>query len=86
MEKTREKQDHEIVITYHSKPYYYDENLQQPYSVDMEVVLNSDITSDEAILAFVRVLQAATYRIDSDTLHRVAEKYAHEYEVFCLKK
>ena len=61
-----------IKIIYEQKAYNYEHVESQDYDINTEMVLNEDITSTDAILAFMRILQIATYRVDGDTLREAA--------------
>ena len=68
-----------IKITYKQEPYHYDFTGGQPYDIETVVTLNKDISSDEAIIAFLKVLNMATYRVSIDTLKRVIADLEYEY-------
>lgn len=68
-----------IKITYKQEPYHYDFTGGQPYDIETVVTLNEDISSDEAIIAFIKVLNMATYRVSIDTLKRVIADLEYEY-------
>lgn len=68
-----------IKITYKQEPYHYDFTGGQPYDIETVVTLNKDISSDEAIIAFIKVLNMATYRVSIDTLKRVIADLEYEY-------
>ena len=68
-----------IKITYKQEPYHYDFTGGQPYDIKTVVTLNEDISSDEAIIAFIKVLNMATYRVSIDTLKRVIADLEYEY-------
>ena len=61
-----------IKIIYEQKAYHYECSGSQDYDINAEMVLNEDITSTDAILAFMKILQIATYRVDGDTLRKAA--------------
>ena len=61
-----------IKIIYEQKSYHYECSGNQDYDVNTEMLLNEDITSTNAILAFMKILQIATYRVDGDTLREAA--------------
>lgn len=68
-----------LKITYKQEPYHYDFTGGQPYDIETVVTLNEDISSDEAIIAFIKVLNMATYRVSIDTLKRVIADLEYEY-------
>ena len=61
-----------IKITYEQKAYNYDSAGSQDYDMNAEIKLNEDISSTDAILAFMKMLQVATYRVNGDTLREAA--------------
>lgn len=69
-----------IKITYIGEPYYYEHVGSQEYKITTEVVCNEDISGDEAIVAFLKVLGIATYRITPKQIAALAEKLVYEYE------
>ena len=69
-----------IKITFKQEPYYYENIGSQPYDIETVVTLNEDISSDEAILAFIRVLNMATYRVTIDTLKKIISNLEYEYD------
>lgn len=68
-----------IKITYKQEPYHYEHTGGQSYDIETVVTLNEDISSDEAIIAFLKVLNMATYRVSIDTLKRVIADLEYEY-------
>jgi hypothetical protein len=68
-----------IKITYKQEPYHYEHTGGQPYDIETVVTLNEDISSDEAIIAFLKVLNMATYRVSIVTLKRVIADLEYEY-------
>ena len=68
-----------IKITYKQEPYNYEHIGGQPYDVETVVTLNEDISSDEAIIAFIKVLNIATYRVSIDTLKKLIAYLEFEY-------
>jgi len=71
-----------IKIIFTQPAYRYENVGAQEYNIETVMELNSDINSTEAILAFVRMLEIATYRITSDTIRRAADDYEMENEEF----
>ena len=69
-----------IKITYKQEPYHYEHTGSQPYDVETVVTLNEDISSDEAIIAFIKVLNMATYRVSIDTLKDLVADLEYEYK------
>ena len=63
----KDTRDYGITLQYFSKP-----TKDYPYEEKVEIVLDSDISAREAILAFVKLLRDATYNIDYKTLEQVA--------------
>ena len=68
-----------IKITYKQEPYHYEHSGSQPYDVETIVTLDEDISSDEAIIAFIKVLNIATYRVSIDTLKKLISDLEYEY-------
>lgn len=70
-----------IKISYEGKAYYYENAGQQPWDINTEIVLNDDISRDYAILAFLKMLTIAGYRLDNrEDLERLFENVAELYE------
>lgn len=69
-----------IKITYKQEPYHYEHAGSQPYDVETIVTLDEDISSDEAILAFIKVLNIATYKVSIDTLRKMIADLEWEYK------
>lgn len=55
-----------IKIIYEQKPYYYEHAGQQPWDTKSEITLDSDISSDYAVLAFIKMLAVAGFHIKTD--------------------
>lgn len=68
-----------IKLNYTQEPYKYGDIGEQNYKENYEVVLNEDITSGEAIIAFIRLLNIATYRISAKDIKNLAEELEIEY-------
>lgn len=64
-----------IKITFTQPAYMYEHVGGQEYDIETTMTLNSDISATEAINAFVRMLNIATYHVDGDTLRRAAEDW-----------
>jgi hypothetical protein len=67
-----------IKIEFHQEPYYYEHAGGQEYDINTTIKLNSDISSTDAILAFAKLLQIATYNITPDTLRAAADQLEDE--------
>ena len=67
-----------IKIIFEEKAYHYEHAGSQDYDIRTEMKLDPDITSTEAILAFMKMLQIATYRVSGDTLRQAAEDWDAE--------
>ena len=52
-----------IKITYKQEPYHYEHTGGQPYDIETVVTLNEDISSDEAIVAFLKVLKSSPLKL-----------------------
>ena len=75
-----------IKILYEQKPYRYENVGYQDYSIKTEIELDKDICADDAVIAFMKLLNTATYRVNINTLKRVIqnledEGYAEEERV-----
>lgn len=68
-----------IKIIYEQPAYCYEHAGEQPYNIKTEIELNSDISSTEALMAFMRMLEIATYRVSANTLRQAAEEWEAEY-------
>lgn len=68
-----------IKISYEQKPYHFDNVGGQGYKEETIMTLEEDITSKEAIVAFVRLLNKATYRVYAETLKELAKDLEEEY-------
>lgn len=66
-----------IKIIYEQEPFYYDSGTQ-PYKAKTEFRLDKDIDADEAIIAFMKILNLATYRVNINTLERLIERLKDE--------
>ena len=64
-----------IKIVYTQPAYRYEHVGAQEYNIETTMELNSDISSVEAILAFMRMLEIATYKVSSNTLKQAAEDW-----------
>jgi hypothetical protein len=69
-----------IKITFKQEPYHYEHTGGQPYDIETVVTLNEDISSDEAIIAFMRVLNIATYHATLKTLKDLVADLEYEYK------
>ena len=68
-----------IKIIYTQPAYMYEHVGGQEYNIETTMELNSDISAIEAILAFARMLEIATYRISADTLRRAAQDWEEDH-------
>lgn len=68
-----------IKIIYTQPAYMYEHVGSQEYNIETIMELNSDISSTEAILAFARMLEIATYRISADTLRQAAQDWEADH-------
>lgn len=66
-----------ITITYKQEPYYYDSG-KQPYDIETKIVLDKDIEGKEAIRAFMRLLNIATYPITLSSLKYLVDQLEDE--------
>lgn len=62
------------------EPYNYELAGSQPYDVETVFTLNEDISADEAILAFMRALNIATYHATLETLKDLVADLEYEYK------
>ena len=62
-----------IKIEYKQKPEKW-----QPYDMETNIILDEDITASDAIRAFLRVLNIATYRITLNSLKNLVENLEDE--------
>lgn len=62
------------------EPYNYEHAGSQPYDVETVFTLNEDISADEAILAFMRALNIATYHATLETLKDLVADLEYEYK------
>lgn len=62
------------------EPYNYEHVGNQPYDVETVFTLNEDISADEAILAFMRALNIATYHATLKTLKDLVADLEYEYK------
>lgn len=69
-----------IKIIIKQEPYHYEHAGNQPYDVETVFTLDEDISCDEAILAFMRALNIATYHATLDTLKRLVADLEYEYK------
>lgn len=67
-----------IKIIYKQKPYRYNDVGYQDYKIDAEIELNEDISSRDAIIAFLKLLNIATYRVSIETLKDVIQDLQDE--------
>ena len=67
-----------IKIIYNQESYDYESAGKQEYDINTEIKLNDDISSIEAIEAFLKLLNIATYRVSIDTLERVIQDLKDE--------
>ena len=66
-----------ITITYKQEPYYYDFG-KQPYDIETKIILDKDIEGKEAIRAFMRLLNIATYPITLSSLKYLVDQLEDE--------
>lgn len=59
-----------IKIEYKGDAYHYSTG-EQNYDITTIVQLEEDISADDAIIAFLRLLNIATYRVSIETLERI---------------
>ena len=57
-----------IKIKYEQEPYNYGNGSNQEYKIGTEITLNEDISSPDAIIAFMKILNIATYHATIETL------------------
>lgn len=62
-----------IKINYVQKSYNYNTCTGQPYDIETNINLDEDISGDEAIIAFLRLLNIATYHITLKSLKNLVE-------------
>ncbi len=69
-----------IKIVVKQEPYNYPHSGSQSYDIETVITLNEDITCDEAILAFMKALNIATYHATLNTLKRLVADLEYEYK------
>lgn len=69
-----------IKIIIEDKAYHYKHAGSQPYDVETVFTLDQDISCDEAILAFMRALNIATYHATLKTLKDLVADLEYEYK------
>lgn len=62
-----------IKMNYVQESYNYNVGTGQPYDIETNITLNQDISGNDAIIAFLRLLNIATYNITLQTLKNVVE-------------
>lgn len=55
-----------IKIIYEEKSYCYENVGQQPWDIKSEITLDSDISSDYAVLAFIKMLGIAGFSVKTE--------------------
>ena len=69
-----------IKINFEQKPYSYNAiGEEQPYTITTEMTLDEDIDIYEAVRAFCRILNIATYHVTPKNIQDVADKLEEEY-------
>lgn len=68
-----------IKINFEQKSYSYNAGEGQPYTITTEMTLDEDIDIYEAIRAFCRMLNIATYYTTPKNIQDVADKLKEEY-------
>lgn len=70
-----------IKISFEQKPYSYEAvGDKQPYTITTELALDEDIEIYEAIKAFCRVLNIASYYVTADQIQNVANRLKEDYD------
>lgn len=70
-----------IKISFEQKPYFYDAvGDKQPYTITTEIALDEDIEIYEAIRAFCKILNIATYYVTADQIQNVANRLKEDYD------
>ena len=67
-----------IKIISEQPQYHYDHTGYQDYDLKTEMVLREDISAIDAIIAFMRMLNIATYRVNIETLKETINKLQDE--------
>ena len=67
-----------IKIIYDQESYRYNDVGYQDYDIDTKIELNKDISAEDAIIAFLRLLNIATYRVSIKTLKDVIQDLQDE--------
>lgn len=70
-----------IKISFVQESYSYPCTEGQPYKIETNMELDEDIDTVNAILAFVRLLNIATYHVTSKTLMTATQFLEEEEEV-----
>lgn len=69
-----------IKISFEQKPYSYNVvGDEQPYTITTEMTLDEDIDVYEAVRAFCRMLNIATYYITPKNIQDVADRLKEDY-------
>lgn len=70
-----------IKISFKQKPYFYEAvGDKQPYTITTELALDEDIEIYEAIKAFCRILNIASYYVTADQIQNVANRLKEDYD------
>ena len=69
-----------LKIVYEGENYNYGNAGKQPYDINTEIKVIEDATVTEAVEAFVKVLQIATYHIDRETMLNAVNEVFDEIE------
>lgn len=67
-----------IKIIYKQESYRYNDVGYQDYDIDTKMELDEDINAEDAIIAFLRLLNIATYRVSIETLRYVIQDLQDE--------
>lgn len=68
-----------LKIIYEGKSYNYSVG-SQPYDINSEIAIIEDATVTDAVKAFVKALQIATYHIDRQTMLNAVNNVFDEIE------
>ena len=69
-----------LKIVYEEKSYNYENVGSQPYDIKTEIEIISDASVTEAVEAFVKALQIATYHIDREIMLNAVNEVFDEIE------
>lgn len=67
-----------IKIISEQPEYRFEQVGYQDYNLKTEMILNKDIDAIDAIIAFMKILNIETYRVNIETLKRAIERLQDE--------